>query len=158
MQIPCTLIKRKVYRNVWDVSTLFFCHFLLENESSENQLARREVETDERVWQTFYNTEPFFSPVASRSQLLPTKKEPTSNSWRNARKTRLVSPDLPSGLFLAWERAFLLRYFRFRRQIYSATKGSNTVVEWSLVSTWSAARGLRSPSVSTFTTIATNND
>lgn len=85
-------------------------------------------ENGKRIWQTCRdetNTVRFFSSplVASRSQLLPTKKEPTTDSWRSARKTRLVSLDLPPGLFLARGcLSPLLGYFRFHRQIYSATK------------------------------------
>lgn len=79
-----------------------------------------------RKWkQNLANMPRFFSSplVASRSQLLPTKKEPTTDSWRSARKTRLVSLDLPPGLFLARGcLSPLLGYFRFHRQIYSATK------------------------------------
>lgn len=55
-------------------SMLFFCLFWLENESSENQLAKREVETDERVWQTFYNTKPFFHQSLPEVSFFPRRK------------------------------------------------------------------------------------
>lgn len=86
-----------------------------------------EMEADDRIWQTCRASKhrAIFLLVASTSQLLPTKKELTTDSWRSARKTRLVSLDLPPELFLARARLSPPDTFGFTGKFIRRPKGTD---------------------------------